>query len=125
MRQVGHSSKFCLVLLRYKPEMEVGRSLHQRQVVDALDSSGRLDRRNKPMEKGTELNTFGWRNFTEIQQMPPSFDDDCPCAGRFQRGVLDEKRLTFDDVASWAGASRSSDPVFRPSWCRQMLQSDR
>jgi hypothetical protein len=83
--------------------MEVGRSLHQRQEVDALDFSGSLDRRNEPMEKGTELGTFGWRHFTEIQQMPPSLDDDRSCAGRLQRRVLDEEVLTFDDVATRAG----------------------
>ena len=52
LRQVGHSSKFSFVLLRNKPEMEVGRSLHQR-VVDAFDSRGRLDRRDETMEKRT------------------------------------------------------------------------
>jgi hypothetical protein len=83
--------------------MEVGHSLHQRQEVDALDSRGGLDRRNEPMQKGTELGTFGWRHFTEIQQMPPSLDDDRSCAGGLQRGVLDEEMLTFDDVATWAG----------------------
>ena len=76
------------------------------------------------MEKGTELGTFGWRHFTEIQQMPPSFDDDRSCAGRLEGSVLNEEVLTFDDIATWAGASRSSDPVFRPSCCRQMLQSE-
>jgi hypothetical protein len=35
--------------------------------------------------------------------MPPSLDDDGSCAGRLQRGVLDEEVLTFDDVAIWAG----------------------
>jgi hypothetical protein len=83
--------------------MEVGHSLHQRQEVDALDSCGSLDRRDEPMEKGTELGTFGWRHFTEIQQMPPSLDDDRSCAGRLQRGVLDEEVLTFGDVATWEG----------------------
>lgn len=37
LRQVVHSSKFSLVLLRYEPEVEVGRALHQRQEIDALD----------------------------------------------------------------------------------------
>src|ERR1700722_9045884 len=103
LREVFDSSKFSLVLLRNEPEMEVGRSLHQRQVVDAFDSGGGLDRRNEPMEEGTELGAFGWRHFTEIQQMPPSFDDHGSCAGRLQRGVLDEEVLTFDDVATWDG----------------------
>jgi hypothetical protein len=57
--------------------------------------------------------------------MPPSLDDDRSCTGRLEWGVLDEEVLTFDDVATWEGASRSSDPVFRPSCFRQMLQSDR
>ncbi len=38
--------------------MEMSHSLHQRQEVDALDSSGRLDRRNEPMEQRTELVTL-------------------------------------------------------------------
>jgi hypothetical protein len=53
------------------------------------------------MEKRTELGTFGWRHFTEVQQMPSRLDDDRPRAGRLERGVLDEEVLTFDDVASW------------------------
>jgi hypothetical protein len=76
LREVVHPAKFCLGLLRYEPQMEVGGSLHQRQEVDALDSCGSLDRRNEPMEKGTELGTFGWRHVTEIQEVPPSLDDD-------------------------------------------------
>ena len=47
--------------------------------------------------------TFGWRHFAEIQQMPPSFDDDRSSAGRLQRGVLDEEVFTFDDVVTWEG----------------------
>ena len=42
-----------------KPEMEVGGPLHQRQVIDAFDSSGSLDRRNEPVEKGTQLGALG------------------------------------------------------------------
>ncbi len=77
--------------------MEVVHSLHQRQEVDALDSCGSLDRRNEPMEKGTELGTFGWRHLTEIQQMPPSLDDDRSCggglaAGRARRGSAHLRR---------------------------------
>ena len=79
------------------------RALHNRQEIDALDPRGSLDRRNEPMENGTELGTFGWRHFTEIQQMPPSFDDDRPGAGQLQRGVFGEEVLTFDDAATWQG----------------------
>jgi hypothetical protein len=93
--------------------MEVSRSLHQGQEVDALDSCGGLDRRNEPMENGSELDTFGWRHFTEIQQMPPSFDDDGSCAGRLQRGVLDEEALAFDDVATGDGGVRELGPRFQ------------
>ena len=83
--------------------MEVRGALHQRQQVDALDSCGRLDSRNESMDKGTELGQFSWRHLTEVQQMPPRLHDDRPCAGRLQRGVLDEEVLTFDDVAAWDG----------------------
>ena len=83
--------------------MEVGYSLHQRQEVDALDSRGSLDRRNEPMENGTELGAFGGPHLTEIQQMPPSLDDDRSCAGGLQRGVLGEEVLAFYDVATWPG----------------------
>jgi hypothetical protein len=103
LRQVVHSSKFSVALLGDEPEMEVRRVLHDRQEVDALDSCGGLYRRNEPMEKGPELGTFGWRHFTEIQKMSSSLNDDRSCAGRHQRGVLDEELLTFDDVATWKG----------------------
>jgi hypothetical protein len=102
LREVVHSSKFSLGLLRYEPEMEVGRVLHHRQEVNALDFCGNLDRRNEPMENRTELGTLGWRHLTEIQQMAPSLDDDGSCAGLLKRGVLGEEVLTFNDVATWA-----------------------
>jgi hypothetical protein len=57
--------------------------------------------------------------------MPPGLDDERSCTGLLQRGVLDEEVLVFDDVTPGIGTSRSSDPVFRPSCFRQMLQSDR
>src|ERR1700677_3028104 len=47
--QVGDSEKVSLVLLRHQPEVEVRRALHHRQVIDALDPCGRLDRRNEPV----------------------------------------------------------------------------
>jgi hypothetical protein len=125
LRQVFHSSKRSLVLLGHEPEMEMGHSLHQRQEADALDSWRSLDRRNEPMEKRAELDTFSRRHLTEVQQMPPGFDDDCACARGFQRSALDEEVLIFDDVAPWARRVQSSDPVFRPSCLRQILQSDR
>jgi hypothetical protein len=93
--------------------MKVGYSLHQRQEVDALDFGGSLDRRNEPMEKGTELGAFGWRHLTEIQQMPPSHDDDRSRAGRLQWGVLDEEVLTFDDVATRPGGVQKLRPRFQ------------
>ena len=104
LRYIFHSSKFSLVLLRYQPEMEVGHPLHQRQEVDALDSCDSLDRRYEPMKNGTKLGTFGGRHFTEIQQMPPSYDDDRSWAGRLQWSVLGQEVLTFDDVATWERA---------------------
>ena len=103
MRYIFHSSKFSLVLLRYEPEMEVSRPLHQRQEVGALDSCDSLGRRYEPMENGT-LGTFGGRHFTEIQQMPPSYNDDRSSAGRLQWSVLGHEVLTFDDVATWERA---------------------
>jgi hypothetical protein len=83
--------------------VEVGRALHNRQEIDALDIRGRLDRRNEPMEDRAELGALGWRHITEIQEMPPGLDDDRSCAGLLQRGVLDEEVLAFDDVASGNG----------------------
>jgi hypothetical protein len=83
--------------------MEVGRALHQGQEVDALNCGGSLDRRDEPMEDRTELATFGWCHFTEIQIMPPSFNDDRSCAGFLERGVLDEEVLAFDEVATRDG----------------------
>jgi len=68
LRQVGHAPEFSFGLLRYEPEVEVGRALQHRQEIDALDPGDGLDRRPE---------------------------------------------------------SRGSDPVFRPSYLRQMLQSDR
>ena len=82
----------------------MGHPLHQRQEVDALDSCDSLDRRYEPMENGTELGTFGGRHFTEIQQMPPSYDDDRSWAGRLQWSVLGHEVLAFDDVATWERA---------------------
>jgi hypothetical protein len=90
--------------------MEVGRSLHQRQEVDALDSGGSLDRRNEPMKKGTELSTLGWRHISEVQHMPSCFDDDRSRAGLLQRGVLDDEVLTCDDVATWHGGVQERRP---------------
>jgi hypothetical protein len=55
LRQIGHSLKFSLVLLRYEPEVEVGRVLHQRQEIDALDPGSSLDRRDEPVQDRTEL----------------------------------------------------------------------
>jgi hypothetical protein len=81
--------------------MKVGGSLHQRKEIDALDSRGRLDGRNHPMGNGTELGNFGSRHFTKIQQVPSRLDDDRSCAGRLQRGVLDEEVLTFEDTTAW------------------------
>jgi len=106
LRQVGRSPKFSNVLLRYEPEMEVGRSLHHRQVVDALDACGSLDRWDEPMEERTELATFGCCHLTEIQEMPPGFDDHCSCARFLQLRVLDEEVLAFDDVATWDGRAQ-------------------
>jgi hypothetical protein len=76
--------------------MEVGHFLHQRQVIDAC---GSLDRRDEPMENGTELGALGERHLTEIQQMPPGLDDDRSCGGLLYRAMLGEEVLTFDDVA--------------------------
>jgi hypothetical protein len=109
----------------------MGRPLHQSPVVDALDSGCNLDGRNEPMENGAELGTFDCRHLTEIQQMPPSFHDDRSCAGRLQRGMIDEEVIAFDDVAAWEGCpgvltpysgspasgrycSRTGDMRFRP-----------
>jgi hypothetical protein len=105
--------------------VEVGRALHHGQVIDALNPGGSLDRRNEPMQDRTEFGTLGWRHLTEIQEMPPGLGNYRSCTGLLQRGVLDEEVLAFDDVAPGMGASRSSDPVVRPSCFRQMLQSDR
>ena len=65
------------------------------------------------MEKGTELGTFGGRHFAEIQQMPPSLDDNRSCAELLQRGVLDEEVLTSDDVATWDGGVQELGPRFQ------------
>ena len=105
--------------------MEVGRALHQRQEIDALDPGGALDRRDEPVQDRAELGTLGRRHLTEIQEMPPGFDDYRSCTGFLWRGVLGEEVLAFDDVAPRRPESRSSDPVFRPSCFRQMLQSGR
>ena len=77
------------------------------------------------MEDRTEFGTLGRRHLTEIQEMPPGLDDDRSCTGLLQRGVLGEEVLAFNDVTPGRPESRSSDPVFRPSCFRQMLQSDR
>jgi len=103
LRNVGRSSKFSHVLLRDEPQMEVGRSLHHGQVVDALDPGGRLDRRNEPMEKGAEIRALGGRHVTEVQQVAPRLNDDRPGAGLLERGVLDQEVLIFDDVATGDG----------------------
>jgi hypothetical protein len=60
------------------------------------------------MQQGTELCTFGWRHFTEIQKMPSSLDDDRSGAGLLQWGMLDEEELAFDDVVTRDGLSSSS-----------------
>jgi hypothetical protein len=105
--------------------MEVRRALHNRQEIDALDPRGRLDRRNEPMDDRTELGKLGRSHLTEIQEMPPGLEDDRSRTRLLQRSVLCEEVLAFDDVAPGRGASRNSDPVFRPSCFRQIWQSDR
>jgi hypothetical protein len=93
--------------------MEVGGSLHGRQVVDALNSCDGLDRRNDPMQERTELGAFGWRHFTEIQQMPPSLDDDRSSTGLLQRGVFDEEVFIFDDIATRDRGVQKLGPRFQ------------
>jgi hypothetical protein len=83
--------------------VEVGRALHNRQEIDALDPRGRLDRRNEPMGGRTELGQLGRSHVTEVQEMPPGLEDDRSRAGLLQRGVLGEEVLAFDDVAPWPG----------------------
>jgi len=55
------------------------------------------------VEDRAEFGTLGWRHLAEIQEVPPSLDDDSSRTGRLQRGVLDEEVLAFDDVAAWNG----------------------
>jgi hypothetical protein len=103
LRQVVHSSKVSLILLRHEPEVEVGRALHYRQVVDALNPGGRLDRRDEPVQDRTDLGKLGRGHITEIQEMPPGFEDDRSRAGLLQRGMLGEEVLVLDYVAPWTG----------------------
>src|ERR1700689_4270051 len=113
LRQVGGSHELSLVLLRYEPEVEVGRALHHCQVIDALDPGGGLDCRDQPVEDRTELGTLIWRHVAEIQQMPPGFDNDRSGAGLLQRGVLGEEVLALDDVASRPGDVQERRPRFQ------------
>jgi hypothetical protein len=39
-------------------------------------------------------------HLTEIQEMPPRFDDHRSCTGLLQRRVLGEEVLALDDVAA-------------------------
>jgi len=80
--------------------MEVGSPFHHRQEIDALRSGGSLDGWNEPMQKRTQLGTLECRHSTEIQQMPPSLDNDRPWTGFLKWGVLNEEVLTFDYVAT-------------------------
>jgi hypothetical protein len=83
--------------------VEVGRALHHRQEIDALDPGGSLDRRDEPVQDRAERGKLGRSHLAEIQEMPPRFDDYRSCTGLLQRGVLREEVLAFDDVAPWAG----------------------
>jgi hypothetical protein len=78
----------------------VGRALHQRQEIDALDPGGGLDRRDEPVQDRTEVGQLARSHLAEIQEVPPGFDDHRSCAGLLYRGVLGDEVLAFDDVAS-------------------------
>jgi hypothetical protein len=48
--------------------------LHHRQVIDALDPGGSLDRRNEPMDDRTELGQLGRSHVAEVEEMPPGLE---------------------------------------------------
>lgn len=121
--QVGHSSKVSLVLLRHEPEMEVRCSLHQGQEVGALDSGGRLDRRNEPMEDGAELGALGWRISPKSNRWRLASTMTVPALDDFSGACSTRKYSPSTIEPAGRGPSRSADPVFRPSCCRQMFDS--
>src|ERR1700722_1996579 len=89
------------------------RVLHYRQVVDALDPGGGLDRRNEAMDGRTELGQLLRSHVAEVQKMPPGLQDDRSCAGLLQRGALGGEELALDDVAApWAGHVQKLRPRF-------------
>jgi hypothetical protein len=87
------------LLLGHEPKVEVRRALHQRQEIDSVGSSGKLDRWHESFQDRTELGTLIRSHLAEIQEMPSGFDDNCSRIGHLYRGVLYEEVLAFDKVA--------------------------
>lgn len=108
--QVGHSSKVSLVLLRHEPEMEVRCSLHQGQEVGALDSGGRLDRRNEPMEDGAELGALGWRISPKSNRWRLASTMTVPALDDFSGACSTRKYSPSTIEPAGRGPSRSADP---------------